>query len=126
MKYLVDTHIFLWWLNSEKRLKTSVINILKDPDNIIYVSVVSAWEISIKLQSNSKFKLKTTIEKCFQKAGFEILEVKLSHVLQLKKLKDIHKDPFDRMLIAQAKSGGATFITGDEKIWKYDIPILRA
>ena len=126
MKYLVDTHIFLWWLNSEKRLKTSVIDILKDPDNIIYVSVVSAWEISIKLLAKSHLRLKTTIEECFQKAGFEILEVKLAHVLQLKKLKDIHKDPFDRMLIAQAQCEGATLITGDEKIWKYDVEVLRA
>ncbi|MBI4990721.1 type II toxin-antitoxin system VapC family toxin [Candidatus Gottesmanbacteria bacterium] len=126
MKYLVDTHIFLWWLNEEEQLKTSIKSILSDTDNIIYVSVVTAWEMSLKLRAKRKIKLKSTIEDCFQKAGFEILDIRLPHVLQLAKLQDVHKDPFDRMLIAQANVEEATLITGDEKIWKYDIPILRA
>lgn len=126
MKYLVDTHIFLWWLNDEKRLKTSIKEILKSRDNIIYASVVTAWELSIKLTKNSTVRLKTTIEDCFQKAGFEILDVKFSHVLHLQKLEQHHKDPFDRMLIAQAVSEDATLITGDAKIWKYDVEVLRA
>lgn len=125
MKYLVDTHIFLWWLNSEKKLRNSVKEILKDPDNIIYVSVISAWELSIKLIKDSKFRLKTTIEDCFQKAGFEILDINFSHVLHLQKLEQHHKDPFDRMLIAQAQSEGAVLITGDDKIWKYDVDVLK-
>ncbi len=126
MKYLVDTHIFLWWLNEEKQLKTSIKNILSDADNTIYVSVVTAWEISIKLKAKRKIKLKSTVEDCFQKAGFEILDIKLPYVLQLSGLHDIHKDPFDRMLIAQAKTEEATLITADEKIWKYGIPVLKA
>lgn len=125
MKYLVDTHIFLWWLNDEKRLKTSIKEILKNKDNSIYASVVTAWELSIKLAKNSTFRLKTTIEDCFQKSGFDILDVKFSHVLHLQKLEQYHKDPFDRMLIAQAQSEGATLITGDAKIWKYDVEVLR-
>lgn len=64
-------------------------------------------------------------EDCFQKAGFEILDVKFSHVLRLQKLEQYHKDPFDRMLIAQAQVENATIITGDEKIWRYDVPILK-
>lgn len=126
MKYLVDTHIFLWWLNNEKKLKNSVKGILEDPNNIVYVSVASAWELSIKLLTKSQFRLKTTIEECFQKSGFQILDITLSHILHLQKLEKHHKDPFDRILIAQAQSEEATFITGDEKIWKYDVEVLRA
>lgn len=126
MKYLVDTHIFLWWLNGENKLKNSVIDILKNPDNTIYVSVISAWELSIKLTRKSSFRLKSTIENCFQKAGFDILDVKFSHVLHLQKLKQYHKDPFDRMLVAQAISENATLISGDAKIWKYNVEVLKA
>lgn len=125
MKYLLDTHIFLWWLQNDKRLKDSIRTILTQSDTI-YVSVVSGWELSIKLKKKSKFKLKSTIEECYQKAGFEILDVKLPHILYLQRLQDHHNDPFDRMLISQAKSEGLTLITGDEKIWKYDVPLLKA
>lgn len=125
MKYLVDTHIFLWWLNDDKRLKTSIKEILKSRDNSIYASVVTAWELSIKFTKNSTFRLKTTIEDCFQKAGFDILDVKFSHILHLQKLEQHHKDPFDRMLIAQTVSENAILITGDEKIWKYDVEVLK-
>lgn len=126
MKYLVDTHIFLWWLVDEKRLKASIKEILQNQDNTIYASVITAWELSIKLTNSSALRLKTTIEDCFQKAGFDILNVTFSHVLHLQKLEQHHKDPFDRMLIAQARVENATLITGDEKIWKYDVEVLRA
>jgi PIN domain nuclease of toxin-antitoxin system len=125
MKYLIDTHVFLWWLNGDSKLKPNVVHILKNPDTLVFVSVVSAWEISLKMQTKDTIKLKTTIENCFQKSGFEILDITLSHVLQITKLKDIHKDPFDRMLIAQTICEKATLITGDAKIWKYNIPIIK-
>lgn len=126
MKYLCDTHIFLWWLTNDKQLKVSIKRTLSNPDNIVYASVVTAWEMIIKLKNDSKFRMSTTIKECFQKAGFQILEIQLTHVLQLQKLKYFHKDPFDRMLIAQAISEEATLITKDEKIRRYGIPILKA
>jgi PIN domain nuclease of toxin-antitoxin system len=126
MKYLIDTHIFLWWLNDDKRLKPAIKTILSNPDSIVFVSVASAWEISIKLNSNNTIKLKTTIDSLFEDSGFEILDITLPHVLHLSKLKNLHKDPFDRMIVAQAIIEKATLITGDAKIWKYDVPILKA
>lgn len=126
MKYLCDTHIFLWWLNNDKRLKKTVRDILESPENIIYASVVSAWEIVIKLKTNPKFKLKTTVAECFQKAGFSVLDIELHHALRLEELKLIHHDPFDRMLIAQAQVEGATIITTDEKIGKYKVDLVKA
>lgn len=119
MKYLLDTHIFLWWLNSDKRLQPSNKEIIADKTNTIYVSVVSAWEISIKLKTNAGFKLRTSIKKAFEIAGFEVLGISLEHVLSLDKLPMYHKDPFDRMLIAQAKVEGCRLITNDPKIKEY-------
>ena len=121
--YLLDTHIFLWSLDETKRLTKEVAKILKDPRNRIFVSVATAWEISIK-QKKGKLPLKTTLEECFRKSNFEILEIKLPHILQLENLPFYHKDPFDRMLVAQAIVEKLMIITADEKIKKYDVSVL--
>lgn len=118
MRYLLDTNIFLWSLNDDNRLKKSIRKILEDPLNEIYVSVVSGWEISIK-HKLGKLPLKTTLPECFEKSNFQILNINLEHILQLDKLPLHHKDPFDRILISQAKAENLTLITSDEKIWKY-------
>ena len=121
--YLLDTHIFLWSLDETKRLTKEVAKILKDPRNRIFVSVATAWEISIK-QKKGKLPLKTTLEECFRKSNFEILEIKLPHILQLENLPSYHRDPFDRMLVAQAIVEKLMIITEDEKIKKYDVSVL--
>lgn len=126
MKYLCDTHILLWWLNDESRLKKSVKTILSDKENTIYISHVSAWEMVIKQKSNPKFLIKTTIEECFKKSQFQILELHLNHIAEYQKLKEIHHDPFDLMLISQVKYEGLKLITADKKIWKYNISLLKA
>ena len=97
--------------------------ILKDPRNRIFVSVATAWEISIK-QKKGKLPLKTTLEECFRKSNFEILEIKLPHILQLENLPTYHKDPFDRILVAQAIVEKLMIITEDGKIKKYDVSVL--
>ena len=121
--YLLDTHIFLWSLDEIKRLTKEVTKILKDPQNRIFVSVATAWEISIK-HKKDKLLLKTTLEECFRKSNFEILEIKLPYILQLENLPHHHKDPFDRMLVAQAIVEKLMIITEDEKIKKYDVRIM--
>ena len=121
--YLLDTHIFLWSLDEVKKLTREVTKILKDPNNHIFVSLVTAWEISIK-HEKGKLPLKTTLEECFRKSAFEILEIKLPHILQLENLPSYHQDPFDRMLIAQSKAENLIFVTDDTKIKKYDLRIL--
>ena len=121
--YLLDTHIFLWSLDETKRLTKEVAKILKDPRNRIFVSVATAWEISIK-QKKGKLPLKTTLEECFRKSNFEILEIKLPHILQLENLPTYHKDPFDRILVAQAIVEKLMIITEDGKIKKYDVSVL--
>jgi len=124
MRYLVDTHIFVWWLNGDKRLEDPVVEIIKDPKNQIFVSVASGWEISIK-HRKGKLPLKTTLKKCFELSSFEILNINLSHILQLDKLSLHHKDPFDRIIIAQSQVENLTLITSDQNIWKYKIDVLK-
>lgn len=127
MRYLVDTHVFIWWLEGNKKLKNSIRKIVEDKENQVLVSVVSGIETGIKRKSR-KLKLRTTLKRMFKIAGFEILSVNLDHVLELNKL-PIHKDhgdPFDRILISQAKVEDLTLITSDPKIWKYKIDLIRA
>lgn len=127
MKYLVDTSIFLWSLNGDKKLKDEIKEIIENSKNQIFVSIASAWEISIKSRAG-KLPLKTTLSKCFEILDFEILDINLNHILEFNRLalhKD-HKDPFDRLLISQARVENLTLITTDEKIWKYNLPLLKA
>ena len=125
MSYLLDTHIFLWYLTDDKKLKDSVKKILVDPQNIIYVSVANAWEISIK-NKIGKLPLKTTLKRCFEVSNFPIININIEHILKLNNLPLLHKDPFDRILIAQAQIENLTLITSDPKLWKYKIDLLKA
>lgn len=123
--YLVDTHIFLWWLNDDKKLKDSIRKVIKNPKNHIYVSIISGWEISVKNRAG-KLPLKATLKECFEKAAFEILNINLEHLFLLDKLPSHHKDPFDRMLVAQAKSEKLVILTDDEMIKKYNVKVLSS
>lgn len=125
MRYLLDTNIFLWSLNGNKKLKGKIKEIIKDTENQIFVSIASAWEISIKNRAG-KLPLKTTLSKCFEVCSFEILSIDLNHVFDLETLPLYHKDPFDKILISQARVEDLTFITTDEKIWKYNLSLLKA
>jgi len=118
-KYLLDTHILIWWLTDDSRLSQKVRDILVNPDNYVLVSVASAWEISIKLKSNKQFKMSISLKDCFTKAGFEILPIKLEHSFVVNELPMIHKDPFNRMLVAQAISEECVLISADKKIKQY-------
>lgn len=124
MRFLLDTHIFLWALEGNKQLKDSVREIIINPDNQIFVSVVSGIEISIKSKIK-KLKLKTTLEKMFDISGFGVLNVNFNHVLWMNTLPIYHRDPFDRILIAQAIVENLTLITSDEKIWKYKTSLIK-
>lgn len=123
MRYLLDTHIFVWWLNNDKRLKSSTKEKIQDDTNQIFVSTASALEMSIK-RSRGKLRLKTTVKRSFEISGFEVLDINLDHAVQLEKLPFYHKDPFDRILISQAKVEKLILITDDPKIKKYKISTL--
>lgn len=120
MKYLLDTHIYLWWLNDDRKLSKQAKNIISNPENIILVSVMSFWEISIKVRAK-KLPLKTSFDKLVENLQFDLLPINLEHVASLHKLPLHHKDPFDRMLIAQTKTEDCILITDDSQINQYKV-----
>lgn len=124
-KYLLDTHIFIWSMEKNKRLSRELISLIENPQNVIFLSVVTVWEMIIK-KARKKLRFSKNIESEIKTVGFHLLPIELRHVLAIDVLPNYHHDPFDRMLIAQAKSESATLITNDEKIWKYNVVVLKA
>ncbi|QFS49087.1 type II toxin-antitoxin system VapC family toxin [Nostoc sphaeroides] len=106
MKFLLDTHTFIWWYSDSKKLSERVLELLLNPENVRLVSVVSLWEIQIKTQLG-KLTLNQSLPEIIhqqQNNGIEFIGVKVNHVLMLGQLPLHHKDPFDRLLISQAQS----------------------
>jgi PIN domain nuclease of toxin-antitoxin system len=127
MKILLDTHTFLWWDSSPEKLARAVANLLSDPGNSIILSVASAWEIQIKKQLGKislSIPLAEMIESQQQVNGVEILPINLKHVLSLDGLPTHHKDPFDRILIAQAKTEGMVIASADPIFSKYGVEVM--
>lgn len=124
-RFLLDTQIFILWMKQDKRLKKEIVVFLKDPESIIFLSIASVWEMVIKKRIG-KLRLPHDWKETLEDSRFEILPINLEQIFELENLPLYHHDPFDRMLIAQAIAEEAILITGDEKIWEYDIPILKA
>jgi PIN domain nuclease of toxin-antitoxin system len=123
--FLLDTHIFLWWMEGRKKFSPKIESILKDESNQVFISVISIWEMIIKSNIN-KLQLPDNLQEGIAESGFSILQLSLSHVFGLDSLPMFHNDPFDRILIAQTITEKLTLITSDEKIKKYNIPVLFA
>ena len=103
VKLLLDTHVFIWLDTKPKKLSSTVSNLIKDTGNQLFLSVVSVWEMQIKVQFGKmtlRADLDTLIAEQKAKNGLEVLPVVLPHVIALGKLPALHKDPFDRLLIA--------------------------
>lgn len=123
MRYLLDTHIFVWWMETNKKLTIDIKEIIEDPNNNISLSVVSIWELTIK-NKLGKFKFPPNWQATLKESQLNILPVDLKHTFALDLLPLIHKDPFDRMLVAQAVAENCTLITTDPKITRYKVPTL--
>ncbi|ACC84368.1 type II toxin-antitoxin system VapC family toxin [Nostoc punctiforme] len=123
MSFLLDTHILLWFLENDSKLSDRVREVITNPENLIFVSAISAWEISIK-QSLGKLISPGNLEEALRFSRFEILSMTLTHGIKVADLPLHHKDPFDRMLIAQALVEGLTIITVDQKLKFYDVPLF--
>ena len=119
-RYLLDTHIFLWWLADDKKLDQRHRKLLMDPANFITIRTVSIWEIVIK-QALGKLIAPDNLKEVLHETEFEVLAITPDHVMYLKQLPAIHHDPFDRLLIAQAIYEGLTLITADTIIPKYEL-----
>lgn len=128
MRVLLDTHVLIWYLEGDS-LPPSILNLLEDESNDRIVSIVSLWELTIKV-SLRKLQLSKTLDEIqahlLSKINFEILNIELphlNHLIDLPKF-DYHKDPFDRLLIAQAISEQLTIISADRHFSDYPVPVI--
>jgi PIN domain nuclease of toxin-antitoxin system len=122
-RVLLDTHVFLWWLADDPKLGTNARAVISDGNNEIYVSAASSWEISIK-KRNGKLTGPDNLDGIVEQERFIKLPIALVHGELAGQLPDHHKDPFDRMMIAQAQTEKLTILTADEKIQQYDAPVV--
>ena len=125
MDYLLDTRVFIWWMEKSRRLPQDIYKDINNPHNRIFLSVVTIWELIIKIEAK-KIKLKFDLKSSVEKIGFKIIPIQLHHVSEVENLPLHHKDPFDRILIAQAITENLTLITSDQKIWKYRLKLIKA
>jgi len=125
MKYLLDTHVILWMASEPSKLSENVKSILLS-DAVKCVSIASAWEIAIKLLKGKEIlDIQGGLEgfyKIIDANNFFSLSVRRFYLNGLLTLPQIHKDPFDRLIISTAMAEGLTIITADENIHKYDVP----
>jgi PIN domain nuclease of toxin-antitoxin system len=123
-RLLLDTHVFLWWRGEPSRLTAEAQESIASAD-VVFVSVASAWEAAIKV-SLGRLELPDTIEAGVLASGFEKLFISFSHAERAAGLPLLHRDPFDRMLIAQAQAEGLTLVTHDRLLAPYDVELLWA
>jgi PIN domain nuclease of toxin-antitoxin system len=123
MRCLVDTHALLWALGEPSALSSTAREALSDPANVVVVSSASLWECAIKM-SLGKLDLPEDFFDSIPELGYEVLPIRISHLNVYRSLPMHHRDPFDRILVAQAKAEALTLISRDPEIAKYDIEIL--
>nr|WTB33293.1 type II toxin-antitoxin system VapC family toxin [Streptomyces sp. NBC_00830] len=122
MRLLLDTHVILWWLDDSSELSGEVKDLL-DTEPSVYVSAVSAWEIAIK-QSLDKLDGPEDLAERVRDSQFTPLPITAGHGVRAGRLPAHHRDPFDRILIAQAQTEGMTIVTRDKWIPHYDVPVM--
>ena len=128
MKLLLDTHIFIWWAHEPEKLSTTVLTALEEETNDLLVSVVSIWEMQVKSQAGKmklRLPLKELVEGQQTTNDIKVLPVELAHVLALDVLPFHHKDPFDRLLLAQAIAEGMTVVSADRVFPCYPIQLIQ-
>ncbi|WYL98019.2 MAG: type II toxin-antitoxin system VapC family toxin [Gloeotrichia echinulata IR180] len=125
MNYLLDTHTLLWWLNNDQKLCIEAKQIISNPENLIFVSAVSAWEISIK-KAIGKLSAPDNFEEAISVNCFESLLITIEHGWKAGSLPNYHNDPFDRMLIAQAMIENLIIISRDAQFSQYGVNVIPA
>ncbi len=123
MTLLLDTHALLWWLADDPQLPLLAREAIRGPREPVFVSAVSAWEITVK-RALGKLEVPEEWVSAVDEEGFERLDITRDHVLEVGELPDVHRDPFDRLLVAQARVEGMTLVTGDAMIAGYGTPVL--
>ena len=128
MRLLLDTHVLLWALSEPDRLSREAARAIRDPESEVFVSAATGWEIAIK-QSLGKLDLPGPaaewLPEALERTGIQEMPIRLADTLRTAALPWHHRDPFDRLLVAQA-GGGLVFVTRDERMRSYDVAILWA
>lgn len=126
MKYLIDTHILIWFLEGDKQLSTEISALIENSQNEVYISQASLWEMAIKI-GIGKLRLSISLselEQFLMGHQFQILPINFPHYEELQNLPFHHQDPFDRMIIAQAKVENLILITHDRRFQMYDVNLF--
>jgi PIN domain nuclease of toxin-antitoxin system len=121
---LLDTHVFLWWIGEPSRLPGEVTTAIADPGTLVYVSAASAWEISIKRALGRLDLRDEEFRHGMQESGFTELPVTAAHGLAAGALPQHHRDPFDRMLVAQAAIEGMRLVTHERAMARYGAEVV--
>lgn len=129
MNVLLDTHVFLWWIEDNPRLSSRAREVIADGENMVFVSAASGWEIAIKarlgkLSLPENEALDRFISDQLQVNAFQVLPVQLSHGLHVYTLPLLHRDPFDRLLVAQSQVEKMPLVTGDDRIARYRVQVI--
>lgn len=123
---LLDTHTLIWFINGNTTLPNKVRQVIEANDAVNFVSIASLWEISVKV-SLGKLELKTTYSKIYDQLidnGFELLPITFEDTLIVSGLPFVHRDPFDRLIIAQAMNNNLTILSKDQHFSSYEVPVL--
>jgi len=127
MRVLVDTQIFLWAITDDPKLSARYRTSYSDPSHELYLSMASIWEMLVKAGIGKLPLPQPAIPyllRQMEKNGLELLPIRTSHLSALEQIPPLHRDPFDRMLVAQAKAESMLMLTSDPKIKGYDISVL--
>ncbi len=125
MKLLLDTHTLIWWLTNDSTLSQTARNAIANPENLIFVSAASAWEIAIK-KTIGKLQPPDDLAEQIQEKDFLPLPIEISHALKVEQLPLHHHDHFDRILIAQAMAEKMKIITRDRKFDAYEVETISS
>lgn len=126
MKLLLDTHTFIWFVDGNNLISQKAKESILSPANTKYVSIASIWEMAIKI-SLEKLKVNRPFKETFEQIdenGFELLPIVFDHTLLLTRLDFHHRDPFDRLLVAQAMSENMTIVSKDQHFSSYQVPLI--
>ena len=122
MSLLLDTHVVLWWLLDDTTLSEDVkARLDDDPD--VWVSAATIWEVAIK-EAVGKLEAPPNVAEEIAGSGFRQLPISFEHAVAIGHLPLLHRDPFDRILVAQARCEGLTLVTRDRRIHRYDVDLL--
>jgi PIN domain nuclease of toxin-antitoxin system len=125
LRLLLDTHALVWAITEPERVAPQALRLIESSENEVFASVVSPWELAIKL-SRRRIELPPVFYEALRDGQFVLLPITIRHTEVIPALPHHHRDPFDRMLIAQAQVEGLTLVTSDREIRRYPVSIFPA